>query len=243
MTGVTPAEHGVTGNEYFIRERRELACPAPVSFTDTDATLAVYTDHTLDQLVEAPTVYELMRRREPNIQIWVAMNHLFRGADHLLIAKKSAIAKAFGSFVEHAIVKATDTPASPRLYERLDAGAIDAVVDHLAKDPLPDVLTLYISGTDLYAHIAEQGPDRARRAYMQLIDKQFGRIADALLARQPEAALDEPILQYDGQLLERRIEKRGAREAEVHANDLAARRIDVHGAHDARLPVVLGPDL
>jgi hypothetical protein len=183
MTGVTPAEHGVTGNEYFIRERRELACPAPVSFTDTDATLAVYTDHTLDRLVEVPTVYERMRRREPNIQIWVAMNHLFRGADRLLIAKKSAIAKAFGSYVEHAIAKAADVPASPKLYERLDGGAIDAVVDHLAKDPLPDVLTLYISGTDLYAHIAEQGPDRARRAYMQLIDKQFGRIADVLRRR------------------------------------------------------------
>jgi hypothetical protein len=183
MTGATPAEHGVTGNEYFIRERREFACPAPVSFTDTDATLAVYTDHTLDHLAEAPTVYELMRRREPNIQIWVAMNHLFRGADHLLLAKKSAIGKAFAGFVEQAIVKATDADVSPKLYERLDDAAFDAVVDHLEKDPLPDVLTLYISGTDLYAHIAKDGPDRARREYMHLIDGQFGRVADVLRKR------------------------------------------------------------
>src|SRR5947199_103653 len=32
LTGVTPAEHGVTGNEYFVRETRTFACPAPVSF-------------------------------------------------------------------------------------------------------------------------------------------------------------------------------------------------------------------
>jgi len=183
MTGVTPAEHGVTGNEYFIRERRELACPAPISFSDSDATLSVYTDHYLDRLVEAPTVYELMRRREPNIQIWVAMNHLFRGADHLLVATKSAIAKAFAGYFEHALAHATGQTPSPKLYEKLDEAAIDAVVDHLAKDPLPDVLTLYISGTDLYAHIAEEGPDRARRDYMRLIDTQLGRIADALRKR------------------------------------------------------------
>ena len=35
QTGAGAAEHGVPGNEYFVRERRELACPAPVSFEDT----------------------------------------------------------------------------------------------------------------------------------------------------------------------------------------------------------------
>ena len=52
MTGFTPAEHGVPGNEYFIRERRELACPSPISFHDPSATLSVYTDHYVDKLVE-----------------------------------------------------------------------------------------------------------------------------------------------------------------------------------------------
>jgi hypothetical protein len=183
MTGVTPAEHGVTGNEYFIRETRELACPAPISFTDTDAVLSVYTDHYLDRLVQAPTVYERMRQREPDIQIWVAMNHLFRGADHLLIAEKSEIAEAFAGFIEHAVAGAMKVTPTPTMYERLDAVALDTVVSHLAKDPLPDVLTLYISGTDLYAHVAEEGPDRARREYMHLIDGKFGEIAEALRKR------------------------------------------------------------
>src|SRR4051812_40877458 len=44
FTGVTPAAHGVTGNEYFIRETRTLACPAPVQFSDAGPTLEIYTD-------------------------------------------------------------------------------------------------------------------------------------------------------------------------------------------------------
>ncbi|HSN30070.1 MAG TPA: alkaline phosphatase family protein, partial [Kofleriaceae bacterium] len=32
MTGRPPADTGVAGNEYFIREKRQFACPAPISF-------------------------------------------------------------------------------------------------------------------------------------------------------------------------------------------------------------------
>lgn len=41
FTGATPAQHGVTGNEYFIRETRTFACPAPVSFADATPTLEI----------------------------------------------------------------------------------------------------------------------------------------------------------------------------------------------------------
>ena len=61
MTGQGPAETGVTGNEYFIREKRQFACPAPISFEDAEPTLSIYTDHYLDKLVEVPTVYERLR--------------------------------------------------------------------------------------------------------------------------------------------------------------------------------------
>jgi hypothetical protein len=183
MTGVTPAEHGVTGNELFIRERREFACPAPVSFRDSDATLSIYTDHSIDRLADAPTIYELMRRREPAIQIWVATDHLFRGADRLLVLPRTAIVKAFAGFVERAIAVATGSSASPELYLRLDRTTVDAVVEHLAHDPPPDVLTLYVAGTDLYTHVAPEGPDRARREYMKRLDGQFGRVAQALRKR------------------------------------------------------------
>jgi len=34
FTGVGPAEHGVAGNEFFIREERRFAAPAPATFND-----------------------------------------------------------------------------------------------------------------------------------------------------------------------------------------------------------------
>jgi hypothetical protein len=180
MTGKPPAETGVTGNEYFIREKRQLACPAPISFDDPDATLSVYTDHYLDKLVEVPTVYERLRQREPHIQIWVAMNHLFRGADRMLLAKRTAIVKAFEAFVTKK-VEELDSKPSPALFETLDSAAVDAVIEHLGDDPLPDVLTLYLAGTDLYTHQAAEGPDEARRAYLrEVVDKQLGRVVEAL---------------------------------------------------------------
>jgi hypothetical protein len=179
MTGVDPAEHGVTGNEYFVRETQTLACPAPVSFNDSAPTLSIYTDHYLDKLVEVPTVYERMRKADPDIQIWVSMNHLFRGADKLLLAKRSLIAKAMLGLID---VPKSKAKTSRKVFANLDEAAIDAVVNHLANDPTkPDVMTVYISGADLYAHIAEEGPDTARRDYLrQIVDPALGKLVTEL---------------------------------------------------------------
>ncbi|MEO8552493.1 MAG: alkaline phosphatase family protein [Kofleriaceae bacterium] len=184
MTGVTPAEHGVTGNEYFIRETRDFACPAPVSFNDPEPTLAIYTDHYLDHLTEAPTVYERLREKDPDILIWVTMNHLFRGADRLLMAKRTALVKAFQAFLEKEVEEHAQDKASPKIFATLDIAAVDVLLGHLESGATPDVLTLYLSGTDLYAHVASEGPDEARRAYLkEVVDPQLARVVAKLRER------------------------------------------------------------
>jgi predicted AlkP superfamily pyrophosphatase or phosphodiesterase len=184
MTGVTPAAHGVTGNEYFIREKRQFACPAPVSFDDAAPTLAIYTDRYLDKLADAPTVYERLRQRDPDILIWVTMNHLFRGADRLLLAKRTAIVNAFEGFLEKVIDEHGSNHASDKIYATLDTAAVDVLLSHLKSGPTPDVLTLYLAGTDLYAHVASEGPDEARRMYLRdVVDPQIGRVVEALRDR------------------------------------------------------------
>lgn len=184
MTGVGPAEHGVTGNELFIRETRTFACPAPVSFSSATPTLEIYTDAYLDRLYGVPNVYERMRQKDPDVLIWVGMHDIYRGADRLLLAKRAVLVSAFEAFVETAARKALEDKESRALYEKLDDGAIERVVDALRAGPLPDVLTLYLSGTDLYAHVAEEGPDQARRTYLeQVLDPQLAKLASALRAR------------------------------------------------------------
>ncbi len=181
MTGVPPAEHGVTGNEYFIRETQQFACPAPVSFNSMKPTLAIYTDRYLDKLVEVPTVYEKMRAQDRDVLIWISMNHLFRGADKLLLAKRKAIAKALAGVADYPLDK---TAARRKLYATLDESSIDAVVDHLKTGPLPDVLTIYVSGTDLYAHVAHEGPNAAQRWYLRsVVDPALGKLTARLRER------------------------------------------------------------
>jgi hypothetical protein len=184
QTGVGAAESGVPGNEYFVRERREFACPAPVSFNDPEPTLAVYTDDYLNKLVAVPSIYERIHLHDPDALIWVGMNHFFRGADKLLLAKRKVLVDALDGFLETQVEK-LEGDKSRALYEDLDQAAIDAIVSRLDdKAHIPDVLTLYISGTDLYAHVAEEGPDEARAKYLiEVADPALGRLVDKLRER------------------------------------------------------------
>jgi predicted AlkP superfamily pyrophosphatase or phosphodiesterase len=188
MTGVPPAEHGISGNEFFIREERRLGAPAPVSFTDSKPTIEIYTDGYLNELVKVPTVYEKMRAREPNILIWVAIHQLYTGADRLLFATSTVMAHA----LEEGLVKVAKTATlqgekpDRRKFAMLDNDVI-AKVEHALDDddePVPDVLTVYLSGTDLYAHVAEEGPDEARRAYLKdIADPAIGALSAKLRER------------------------------------------------------------
>jgi hypothetical protein len=184
FTGVGPAHHGVTGNEFFIREERRFAAPAPSTFSDKEPVLAIYTDQYLNKLCLVPGVYERMRQEDPNVLIWVAMQHYYAGADRLLVTKPTVVAQAFEAFVEETLTKVASQKDSRAVYEMLDTQVINTVIGALDEVPVPDVLTVYLSGTDLYAHIAQEGPDAARRAYLrEVIDPQLGRLAEKLRAR------------------------------------------------------------
>jgi hypothetical protein len=184
MTGVGPAHHGITGNEFFIREERVFACPAPVSFSDSSPTLEIFTDGYLDKLSAAPLVYERMREKDPNVLVWVGMHDLSRGADALLLTKRAVLASAFEGFIETEAKKHLEDKESRRLYAELDEAVIDSVASRLGTGPVPDVLTVYLSGTDLYAHVAEEGPEAAQRSYLaEVIDPHLRTLIDALDAR------------------------------------------------------------
>ena len=184
FTGVPPAQHGVTGNEFFVRETRTFACPAPVSFADATPTLEIYTDDAIDKLSDAPTVYERLRRSAPDSLVWVVMSQVYRGADRLILSRRAAIATAMTGFLESFVDEHLSNNISRRLYEDLDNAAIESVIGQLDDGPVPDVLTVYLSGTDLYAHVANEGPDAARRTYLaEVTEPEIGRLTAKLRAR------------------------------------------------------------
>jgi Type I phosphodiesterase / nucleotide pyrophosphatase len=63
FTGKTPAQDGVTGDEWFDRESATFLAPVPVSVTNiTDDTKTV-ADDLVGKELKTPTLYELLKRR------------------------------------------------------------------------------------------------------------------------------------------------------------------------------------
>jgi hypothetical protein len=184
MTGVAPAVHGVTGNEFFIRSDRRLAAPAPVSFDDATPVLETYTEGYVNDLVAAPTVYEHIRLRDPDVLIWVAMHQISRGADRLLMTRRKVLVDAFQAYAEKETEQLAGDKRSRADFEVLDKEVIRDVIEQLDHGPVPDVLTVYIAGTDLFTHVAAEGPDAARRAYLsEVVDPLLTDLREALAER------------------------------------------------------------
>ena len=184
FTGTPAGVNGVPNNEFFIRETKTFAAPAPVTFVDSAQTLEVYTKGAVNKLVAAPSVYEKIHEADPAALIWVALSHFFRGADTMFVAERTAFAKMLAAFVEDGLPSEERKVTSRKPYEALDHGAIEAVVSHLGSGAVPDVLTVYLSGTDLYAHVAKEGPDEARRAYLtEVVDPALAKLVARLRER------------------------------------------------------------
>ena len=191
-TAAPPSVHGVVGNEFFIREKKELAAPVPVSFLDTTPSLRSYTEDYADGLLEAPTIYQRIRARDPGVRIWVAMCMYHRGADRLLMARRTAVAAAFKLFVEKTLVGEDDEIRMEK-FAALDREVLTVTGNEVAgvdrDEPLPDILTVYIAGVDGFGHKSSAGADPARRAYLKkAVDPELARLHQKLLRR---GALDD----------------------------------------------------
>ena len=185
FTGAKPAENGVASNEFFIRDKGQYAAPGPVSSDDATPSMQSYTGDYADDLLTAPTIYQQIRARDPGVRIWVSMSQFHRGADRLLMARRSALADAFRVFLDQALT-GKDDGTRMQIYAALDREVMDTLAAQIADrdQPLPDFVTLYLAGTDLFAHVAEAGPDAARRAYLtRVVDPGLGKVRDALARR------------------------------------------------------------
>ncbi len=187
FTGRPPADSGIPSNEFFIRDKGQFAAPGPVSFDDATPSMKSYTEDYADDLLTAPTIYQQIRERDPGVRIWVSMSQFHRGADLLLTARRSVLADAFRIFLDSKLTGKDDDDRMAT-YASLDREVLDTVAAAVAGvddgEPLPDVLTVYLAGTDLFAHVAEAGPDRARRRYlMEVVDPGLGTLRTALARR------------------------------------------------------------
>jgi hypothetical protein len=184
FTGEPPAVHGVTGNEFFARESRRFIAPAPVTVHDVRPVIECYTDDYLNKVPAASSVYQKMREQDPNVLVWVAMHQYYAGADRLLLTSRTVMADAVKGFLEKELDEHVKNKTSRKIFEDLDEEVLSVVQGQLDESPLPDVLTVYLSGTDQYAHVADEGPTPARRAYLrEVLDPKFRGLFDKLRQR------------------------------------------------------------
>jgi hypothetical protein len=179
FTGVPPHAHGVAGNEYFVREKRFLAAPAPVSIVDPAPVLKTYTEGYANDLLEVPTIYHQLRSKTSDASSWVSMSQFYAGANELLLADRTVVGDAFKALLSGAVQK-----DDPGVFKELDEEVIETLIDRLGQAPAPRIITLYLVGTDHYAHVAESGPDSARREYLRdVVDPALNRLREALDGR------------------------------------------------------------
>lgn len=167
VTGRDPAEHGVLGNEYFIRDTATFAAPVPVTISDSEQVLRIYTDGYANDLLEAPTVYQRMRKTDPGVRIWVGMHQYYSGADRLILTDRTTMLEVFESYFQEHVLSRLTGQQTLSLFRELDEEVVDNMDDLMEDEPPADVITLYMPGLDHYAHIADQDPDESRREYLK----------------------------------------------------------------------------
>ena len=187
FTGRPPGENGIPGNEFFIRAEGRFAAPAPTSFSDPTPSMEILTEDYANELLTAPTIYQRIRRDDPGVRIWVSMSQFYRGADRLLTARRGIMLDAFRVFLDNTVT-GKDDAGRMETYAALDREVLDTAAAKVngidADQPLPDVFTIYLAGTDLFAHVAKIGPDRARRRYLkEVVDPGLVRLRAAFNRR------------------------------------------------------------
>ena len=178
VTGEPASRNGVPGNEMLLRPSGKFVAPVPMSVADNGDLLATFNDQLFADFVAVPTLYQ--RLHEHGLTSWVATNHVHHGADRLLLPGKDDLVEGLGqTLMSH--VGAVD---DERAYSELDDGTFDTVIGELEADDAkaPNLVMVYTSGTDLFAHESDSGPvEEVQRAYLRdQLDERMGELADAL---------------------------------------------------------------
>lgn len=174
FTGQPAARTGVPGNEWFAREQMRFYAPAPVTVTQHEHALEVFSDQLMGRVLRAPTVYE-----RAGVRSYVSLQAYHRGADLLTVPMPSAYGRIITAAAKGAVDEETVTQ---EVYEELDGEAVESLVESMGRHGVADLLTVYFPGVDLYTHVA-QDPLADQLKYLRdVIDAAVGEVLDAYRA-------------------------------------------------------------
>jgi hypothetical protein len=188
FTGQPPAQTGVPGNEWFVREQRQFYAPGPVSVTDTEDFRKTLVEGLVGNAIQTPTLYEL-----DGVPSHVSLSQVYRGATLFTTVDPTAFVPLMTSFVKGVV---SGTTAKQELYAQIDEASVTKLITALTEHGVPIIQTVYLPGVDLFTHEAEEppatqsdGPLPLQVAYLESVtDKAIGEV---LAAYEQLGVLDE----------------------------------------------------
>ena len=175
FTGVPPAQNGIMGDEWFVRETGTFHAPVPVSAQDTLDVTKVVEDDLIGQLLSAPTLYELTKRKSH-----VSMLSVHRGATLYTTVAPSSFTN-FLSFLIKGTLKGIDAEKS--FSAALDDSAVQKLIEAIDTRGLPDLQVVYLPGIDIFTHVSENRLESQARYLQYVTDKRIGDVLDAYRKR------------------------------------------------------------
>jgi len=188
FTGAPPAQTGVPGNEWFVREQRQFVAPAPVSITDTEDFRKTLTDGLVGNALQTPTLYELVGLRSH-----VSLSQVYRGATLFTSVEPTAFVDLMVKFAAGVV---SGTEVKQDLYAGFDLDSVTKLIAALKEHGVPSLQVVYLPGVDLFTHEAQEPlsvqddePLPMQVAYLESItDKAIGEVIEAY---EQLGALDE----------------------------------------------------
>ena len=191
FTGQPPAQTGVSGNEWFVREQQKFFAPAPVSVTDMDDNRKMLTDGLVGNALQTPTLFELV-----GLHSQVSLLPVYRGATLFSTIKSTAFVDLMAKFVTGVV---NGEPVNRALYAVIDQDSVATLITALKEHDVPTLQVVYFPGIDLYTHEVEEHPDAKEPLPMQVeylqevTDKAIG---DVLNAYEELGVLDETYILF-----------------------------------------------
>jgi hypothetical protein len=171
FTGAPPAQTGVTGNEWFVREEMKFYAPVPVSVEEMDDNHAMITDNLVGRQLKVPTLFQ-----QAAVRSAVSMNMVYRGADYFTIIDPTDMVSLFTEFVSG---KGKHSSGKRDIYQQMDEDSVPKLLDSIEAHGVPNIQVVYFPGIDLYTHLAPNALPMEVNYLETVTDPLVAKILDA----------------------------------------------------------------
>ena len=148
FTGAPPAQTGVPGNEWFVREQQQFVAPGPVSISDTEDFYKTLTAGLVGNALQTPTLYERL-----GVRSHVSLSQVYRGATLFTTAEPTAFVTTMAKFATGVVL---GEAVKQELYVDIDQESVTKLIAALHEHGVPDLQVVYLPGVDLFTHQAEE---------------------------------------------------------------------------------------